>query len=58
MDEGMEPFSEFRKDEEISALIAPLSILARKTPSIYTNLFGNKVLIEAKRKLKEDYMKD
>ena len=56
--EGQEPFSEFRPDEEISALVAPLGILARKTPSIYVNLFGNKVLIEAKRKLMEDYMKD
>ena len=58
MPEGQEPWSEYRPDEEISAFIAPLGILARKTPSIYTNLFGNKVLIEAKRKLMEDYMKD
>jgi DNA-directed RNA polymerase beta subunit len=58
MPEGQEPFSEFRPDEEISALVAPLGILARKTPSIYTNLFGNKVLIELKRKLMEDYMKN
>lgn len=57
MPEGQEPWSEFRPDEEISAFVAPLSILARKTPSIYFNLFGNKVLIEAKRKLKEDYLK-
>lgn len=57
MPEGQEPWSEFRPDEEISAFVAPLSILARKTPSIYTNLFGNKVLIETKRKLKEDYLK-
>ena len=56
--EGQEPFSEFRPDEEISAFIAPLSILSRKTPSIFTNLFGNKVLIELKRKLKEDYLSD
>lgn len=58
MPEGQEPFSEFRPDEEISALVAPLGILARKTPSIYTNLFGNKVLIELKRKLKEDYLSE
>ena len=56
--EGQEPFSESRPDEEISAFIAPLSILSRKTPSIFTNLFGNKVLIELKRKLKEDYLSD
>jgi hypothetical protein len=56
--EGQEPFSESRPDEEISAIIAPLSVLSRKTPSIFTNLFGNKVLIELKRKLKEDYLSD
>lgn len=57
MPEGMEPWSEFRPDEPIDALEAPLSILARKTPSIFINLFGNKVLIETKRKLMEDYLK-
>lgn len=55
IEEGQEPWSEFRPDEEVSAFISPLSILARKTPSIYTNLFGNKVLIELKRKLIKDY---
>lgn len=55
IEEGQEPWSEFRPDEEVSAFISPLSILARKTPSIYTNLFGNKVLIELKRKVIKDY---
>lgn len=58
IEEGQEPFSEFRPDEEVSAFVAPLSILSRKTPSVFTNLFGNKVLIELKRKLKEDYLSD
>ena len=53
--EGQEPWSEFRPDEEVSAFISPLSILGRKTPSIYTTLFGNKVLIELKRKVLKDY---
>ena len=56
--EGMEPYSEFRPDEEVSAFIAPLGILARKTPSIFIPLFGNKVLIETKRKLIEDFFRD
>ena len=56
--EGMEPYSEFRPDEEISAFIAPLGILARKTPSLFIPLFGNKVLIETKRKLVEDFFRD
>lgn len=55
IEEGQEPWSEFRPEEEVSAFISPLSILARKTPSIYTNLFGNKVLIELKRKVIKDY---
>lgn len=53
--EGQEPWSEFRPDEEVSAFISPLSILARKTPSIYISLFGNKVLIELKRRVIKDY---
>lgn len=55
IEEGQEPWSEFRPDEEVSAFISPLSILARKTPSVYTNLFGNKILIELKRKVIKDY---
>ena len=55
IEEGQEPWSEFRPEEEVSAFISPLSILARKTPSIYTTLFGNKVLIELKRKVIKDY---
>lgn len=58
IEEGKEPFSEFRPEEEVSAFVAPLSIISRKTPSIFMNLFGNKVLIELKRKLKEDYLND
>lgn len=55
IEEGQEPWSEFRPEEEVSAFVSPLSILARKTPSVYTNLFGNKVLIELKRKVIKDY---
>ena len=53
--EGQEPWSEFRPEEEVSAFISPLSILARKTPSIYISLFGNKVMIELKRRVIKDY---
>ena len=56
--EGQEPWSEFRPDEEVSAFISPLSILARKTPSLYIELFGNKVLIELKRKVIDEYFKN
>lgn len=52
---GYEPWSEFRKDEEISTIIAANSILKRMTPSIFLTALGNKTVIELKRKLKEIY---
>lgn len=55
--EGYEPYSEYRPDEEISTIVAPLAIAARKTPSIFLVMFGNKCLIELKRQLKDDYVK-
>lgn len=57
MDEGKEPYSEFRPDEEISAFLSPQSELARMTKSIEFNMFANKALIELKRKVKEIYYK-
>ena len=56
IDEGYEPYSEYRPDEEISTIIAPLAVAARKTPSIFIAMFGNKLLIEAKRQLKDIYL--
>jgi hypothetical protein len=52
---GMEPYSEFRPDEEVSAFLSPISFLARMTDSILNNGWGNKVLIETKRKMQEIY---
>ncbi len=51
------PFSEYRKDEPIDALMAPGAVLARKTPSIILAMFGNKVLIELKRHIADFYLK-
>lgn len=56
IDPGYEPRSEYRPDEEISILMAPGAVLARKTPSVILSMFANKVLIELKRHLKEDYL--
>lgn len=55
IDKGYEPFSEYHKDEEISALITPSAILARKVPSVFISMWSNKVLIELKRKCSEIY---
>lgn len=56
IDPGYEPHSEYRPDEEISILMAPGAVLARKTPSVILSMFANKVLIELKRHLEDDYM--
>ena len=53
LEEGMEPYSEFRPEEEIGTFIPPISILARMTPSIFLNAAGNKCIIELKRTLEE-----
>lgn len=53
--EGYEPYSEFRPDEEVSAFVGPLAILARMVPSTMQTITCNKVLIELKRKLEEIY---
>ena len=55
IEEGYEPYTEFRPDEEISSAIAPGAILARMTPSILLTMFGNKVLVELKRTLYKQY---
>ena len=57
IEEGYEPYSEFRPDEEISAFVGPSAVLQRMVPSIIFTMFGNKVLIELKRKLQEIYEK-
>lgn len=53
--EHEEPFSEFRPDEEVATFLPPGSVLGRMTPSIMVTMFGNKVLVELKRKLEEIY---
>lgn len=55
-DMGKEPYSEFRPNEEISALFPPLGLMVRKTPSILPTMFANKLLIELKRKLCSMYL--
>ena len=53
--EGLEPFSLYRPEEEVSSVIAPGAVLARMTPSILITMFANKVLVETKRQLEEIY---
>lgn len=53
--EGYEPYSEYRPDEEVSALLSPLSVYARMTGSILVNMFANKLLIELTRQAIDIY---
>lgn len=52
---GYEPRSEFRPDEIVETIINPSSILNRMVGSVYPTIFGNKVIIELKRKLWDIY---
>lgn len=56
IDPGYEPRSEYRMDEEISCFLAPGAILARKTPSVILTMFTNKIIIELKRHLRDQYL--
>lgn len=53
---GKEMFSEFRPREEISTVFPPGAVLARMVPSIFLTMFGNKLLIELKRKACSIYL--
>ena len=55
--QGEEPYTELHPEEEISTILPATSVLARKVPSILAVMFGNKCIIEMKRKLKEMYDK-
>lgn len=55
--EGLEPYSEFRPDEEVSMLANPYAVMKRMVPSLLITASANKVLIELKRKIKEIYEK-
>lgn len=51
--EGLEPYSEYRKDEKIHALLSIGSINARMVTSVLITTAINKGLIELSRKVKE-----
>ena len=58
IEEGMEAYSEYRPDEPIDTIVAPLAVAARKVPAIFLTIFGNKLLIELKRQLEDIYLND
>lgn len=54
---GLEPYSEYHPNEEVSVFVSPRSILGRMIPSILSTAAGNKVLIELKRQIKDIWEK-
>jgi hypothetical protein len=49
------PYSEFRPDQEISAILSSMSIISRMTIDVFLQLWLNKALIGLKEKIKEIY---
>ena len=52
---GLEPYSEYRPDEPVDTVVAPLATMARKVPAIFYTIFTNKLIIELKRQLEDIY---
>lgn len=51
---GLEHKSTHRPDESIDAIISPLSIISRMAQSSFSLLYTQKILIELKRKIREE----
>lgn len=47
--EGLEPYSEYNKDEEISAFVSPMSIVSRMVPDVYLIGYSTKVVMELEK---------
>jgi hypothetical protein len=47
------PLTEYRQDEHIEAIITPTGIISRMTADVYSMLFGNKVLVELGKQIKD-----
>jgi len=50
---GEEPYSEYRPEENVEAILSPLSINSRMTIDIFVQGYGAKALIELKRQVKK-----
>jgi DNA-directed RNA polymerase beta subunit len=53
IDKGKEPYSEYKKDENIDIAISPMSVTSRMCVDLWYTLFTNKVLVTLKDKIKE-----
>jgi len=57
IEEGYEPYSFYRPEEEVSSIIASNSILKRMVPSVILTTLGNKCIVELKRHLQDIWNK-
>lgn len=57
LDDNQAPYSEYRPDEEISAIMSPTGYYSRKTGSIYYLMYTNKALIELGKQIKDIWTK-
>jgi len=53
IEKGEEPYSEFRPEEPVEAVLSPLSINSRMTLDVFIDGYVSKGLIELKRQIKE-----
>ena len=47
------PISENRPEEHIEAILTPTGVISRMTLDVYMMLFGNKVLVELGKQIRE-----
>ena len=47
------PITEYRPEEHVEAILTPTGIISRMTSDIYSMLFGNKVLVELGKQIRE-----
>jgi hypothetical protein len=47
------PLTEYREEETVEAILTPTGIISRMTADIYSMLYGNKVLVELGKQIKE-----
>lgn len=55
LEKGEEPYSEYRPDEKLEAVLSPLSINSRMTLDVFIDGYTSKALIELKRQIKDIY---
>lgn len=53
IEEGLEPYSEFRPEETVDGLISPMSLVSRMVPDLYLQGYTNKVIIELEKQCLE-----